>query len=206
MQNGEIGAIVLAGGKATRLGRNKAVEVIGGQTLIERVVRQLKTLSSNILIITSGKGNGIPHIPDVEIAADINPDDGPLGGIYTGLAASRCFHNIVVACDMPFLNTQLLSYMAGLSQDFDAVVPRLDNGYVEPLHAVYSKACLDSISPRLEQGQLRVDLFLKDVKVRYIEVEESRRLDPQQLSFFNINSQSDLDRAIAIADGLIGAV
>ncbi len=100
---------------------------------------------------------------------------------------------------MPFLNTELLRYMIELSPDFDAVVPRLEEGMVEPLHAIYSKSCLGSIKTQLECNQLRVNFFLDTVCVRYVERAECQRLDPQLLSFFNVNYQADLDQAIGLA-------
>ena len=100
---------------------------------------------------------------------------------------------------MPFLNVALLGYMVKLSHGFDAVVPRLGEGMIEPLHAIYAKTCLDNMKMRLERNQLGVHSFLKTVAIRYIEREECEQLDPQLLSFFNINYQSDLDRAIALA-------
>jgi molybdopterin-guanine dinucleotide biosynthesis protein A len=135
----------------------------------------------------------------MEIVVDVYPDKGPLGGIYTGLLASQSSHSIVVACDMPFLNTELLRYMIELSGGLDAVVPRLGEGMVEPLHAIYSRSCLDNMKIRLERNQLGINSFLDTVRVRYVERAECQRLDPQLLSFFNINYQSDLDRAIALA-------
>jgi molybdopterin-guanine dinucleotide biosynthesis protein A len=195
----EIASIILAGGKGLRLGRSKAKEIIGGKTLIERVIRQLRKLSKYIYIATSREQSGLFKDMDAEVLVDIYPDSGPLGGIYTGLMSSPCQHNIVVACDMPFLNTDLLGYMVELSRDFDAVVPRLSMEYVEPLHAVYSKACLDGIKSQLDEGRLQVILFLSKVRVRYIEREECQRLDPNLLSFFNINYQPNLDWAIAMA-------
>ena len=83
--------------------------------------------------------------------------------------------------------------------DFDVVVPRLDGGMIEPLHAVYSRNCLEKIKTRLENKQLSVESFVKTLNVRYIEQAESKLLDPNLLSFFNINYQADLERAIAIA-------
>jgi molybdopterin-guanine dinucleotide biosynthesis protein A len=197
----EVTSIVLAGGKSLRLGKSKALEIAGGKSLIERVIQQLKQLSSHVLIATSREQSDLLVAIDAEILVDIYPNKGPLGGIYTGLMASQCSHNIVVACDMPFLNTELLRYMVELSRDFDAVVPRLSMGTLEPLHAIYSKACLDSIRTQLDSGQLRVDSFLSEVRVRYVERPECQRLDPQLLSFFNINYQSDLERAIVLATG-----
>lgn len=195
----KIAVIILAGGKNQRLGRCKAVEPILGKTLIERVVECFKPLTSQIIVVTSPEPLDLPVTSSTEILVDIYPSKGPLGGIYTGLVASRSSHSFVVACDMPFLNTRLLSHMVKLSYDFDAVVPKLDEGRLEPLHAIYSKNCLRHIKPQLERGKLEAYSFLDAVRVRYIERAECQRFDPQLLSFFNINYQSDLDQAVVLA-------
>ena len=195
----KVTSIILAGGKNLRLGRSKALETIGGKSLIERVVERLRPLTDRIVIVTSREQPDLAATGEMEVLADLYPGKGPLGGIYTGLLASRSSHSIVVACDMPFLNTELLRYMIGLSGDVDAVVPQLGEGMVEPLHAIYSKRCLDSMKAELERDQLGVNSFLNTVHVRYVERAECQRLDPELLSFFNINYQSDLDRAIALA-------
>jgi molybdopterin-guanine dinucleotide biosynthesis protein A len=194
----EVTAIVLAGGKNIRLGRNKTFEIIGGMSLIERVFERLKPLTNQILVVASKDSFYLPNSHKVKILADVYPDKGPLGGIYSGLLASQSLYNIVVACDMPFLNTGLLQYMLGLSGDFDAVVPRLENRMIEPLHAVYSRNCLGKIKKLLEDNRLKVHSFLNSVNVKYVEREEIQKYDPELLSFFNINDQSDLDRAIAL--------
>ncbi len=194
----KIASVVLAGGKNLRLGRSKALETVGGKSLIEFVVERLKPLTNQILIVTSQEQSDLQVVCKAEILVDLYPDKGPLGGIYTGLVASRSSRSIVVACDMPFLNTELLRYMIGLSHDFDAVVPKLGEGMVEPLHAIYSKSCLGKMKARLECNQLGINSFLNTVRVRYVERAECQRLDPQLLSFFNINRQLDLDQAIAL--------
>ncbi len=195
----KVTSIILAGGKNVRLGRSKALEALDGKSLIERVVERLRPLTDQMLIVTSRERFNLPVALEAEILVDLYPDKGPLGGIYTGLLASRSSRSIVVGCDMPFLNTELLRYMVGLSRNFDAVVPRLGGGMVEPLHAIYSKSCLDSMKAQLEHDQLKLHSFLSTVRVRYVELAESQKLDPQLLSFFNINCQSDIDRAIALA-------
>jgi len=121
-----------------------------------------------------------------------------LVGIYTGLTASDSFYNLVVACDMPFLNRGLLQYMIQIADSFDVVVPRLGN-MVEPLHAVYSKNCLAPAESLLKQGNLSVYQLFPLVKVRYVEAEEIDRFDPQHLSFFNINTEADLETARKLA-------
>lgn len=192
-------SIVLAGGKSLRFGRNKALETICGKSLIECVVQRLKPITSQILIVTSKELVDLPVAGKTEILTDVYPNKGPLGGIYTGLLAAKSSRSIVVACDMPFLNIKLLSYMVKLSRGVDAVIPRLGEELLQPLHAVYSKNCLSSIKTHLEQDQLQIRPFLNTVRVRYVEQVECQRLDPELLSFFNINYKSDLDQALALA-------
>ena len=195
----KITSIVLAGGKNRRLGRSKALETINGRILIEHVIERLKPLTGDILVVTSQEQCNLSVTYKEEILIDLYPDKGPLGGIYTGLLASRSSRSLVVACDMPFLNTELLRYMIELSSDIDVVIPRLGKGIVEPLHAIYSKGCLDNIKMQLDRNRLRADSILNTVRVRYVERVECQRLDPQLLSFFNINCQLDLEKAIALA-------
>jgi len=194
-----VASIVLAGGQSLRLGRIKALEVISGKSLIERVVERVQLVSDQTLIVTSQGQVALLAGCSAEVLVDLYPDKGPLGGIYTGLLAAASLYSLVVACDMPFLNTELLRYMIELSQDFDVVAPRLGEGKLEPLHAIYSKACLPSMKTLLECNQLEVYRFLNSVNVRYVEQMECQRFAPQLLSFFNINSQADLEQAITLA-------
>ena len=195
----EVTSVVLAGGKSMRLGRDKVREIVGSQSLIESVIQRVRPISKQVLVVTSREKTDLPVSGDHKVLIDLYPDKGPLGGIYTGLLASQTPINIIVACDMPFLNTELLRYMAEQCGDYDAVVPRLGDGMLEPLHAVYSKKCLDRMRDRLEDNRLGVHSFLEILHVRYIERDECQRLDPRLLSFFDINNQSDLDRAISLA-------
>jgi len=191
-------SIVLAGGKNLRLGRNKTLETICGKTLIERVIERLRLITSRILVVTSQEQPVFAFTGEIEVLADIYPGKGPIGGIYTGLLASPSLYSVVVACDMPFLNTELLSYMIELSPGFDAVVPRLEEGMLEPLCAVYSRSCLGVMKAELEHNHLQIRQSLSRLRVRYIERAELQEIDPQFLSFFNINRQSDIDKAITL--------
>ena len=196
----KVTSIILAGGKNLRLGRNKALEPINGTSLIERVMERLRPLSNRMLIVDSQEKPNLPVFDGVEIIRDINPGYGPLGGIYTGLLSSDSPYSIVVACDMPFLSTDLLRYMIEISGEYDAVVPLLDGGMVEPLHAIYSRNCLETMRKQIELNQLKVHVLLKKINVRYIKQDESEKLDPRHLSYFNVNHQSDLEKAISIAE------
>jgi molybdopterin-guanine dinucleotide biosynthesis protein A len=196
----DISCIVLAGGKGLRLGRDKALEVVDNRNLLQRVLSQLSSFSNDIIIVTTR--DKVPSQPigdsGFRIVADAYPGKGALVGLGTGLAASNSWYNLVVACDMPFLNQALLRYMIELSAGFDLVVPRLGE-LVEPLHAVYAKSCLAPIERLLEQGNLRIIDLFDLVKVRYVEAEEIDRFDPKHLSFFNINTKADLEKAEQLA-------
>ena len=182
------------------MGSCKALETICGKSLLERVIERLKPISSQILIVTSQEQYDLLASFETEAVVDVYPGKGPLGGIYTGLLASESQYSIVVACDMPFLNVELLHYMAELSLGFDAVIPRKGKGKIEPLHAIYSKNCLTTIKTELEHNHLKIYQALDRLRIRYIERAECQRFDPQLLSFFNTNSPSDLKQAMEIAN------
>jgi len=186
-----------------RLGQDKALEVISNISLLERVLLRLSFFNSDIIVVTASKPSypRFTGYPKLKAVTDIYPNKGPLGGIYTGLKASDSLFNLVVACDMPFLNQALFYYMIQISAGFDLVVPRLGD-MVEPLHAVYSRGCLAPIENLLKQGNLSPRQLFTLVKVRYVEAEEINRFDPKHLSFFNINSQADLNKAREIMKGL----
>ena len=194
--------IILAGGRSLRLGHDKVLEKIGDKTLLEQVISRIESLSREIIIVTA-KERTFPHLEShskLKIISDIFPGKGSLGGIYTGLVTSNTLYNLVVACDMPFLNQPLLSYMIEVSGGFDFVLPRIDE-LLEPLHAIYSRNCIAPMEMMLRQGR-QVIIELADlVKTRYIGAEEINRFDRQHLSFFNINTQEDLELARKIARG-----
>ena len=198
----DINCIVLAGGKGLRLGREKVQETVGNSNLLQRVVSQLNSFSNDIIVVIASEKSLTQFIgyPRFRIVTDTYPGKGPLGGIYAGLAVSDSLHNLVVACDMPFLNQALLRYMMQLSASFDLVVPRVGK-LVEPLHAVYSKSCLAPIEGLLDQGDLRVRALFDLVKVRYVEADEIDSFDPKHLSFFNINTEADLEMAQQLVIG-----
>ena len=201
----DISGIVLAGGRSLRLGREKVSETVGNKSLLERVILRLSSLVSDIIIVVATEQSFLQFIdyPKLRVVADVYPGKGPLGGIYTGLAASDSFHSLVVASDMPFLNQNLLSYMMHLAPSFDLVIPRLGD-MVEPLHTVYSQNCLTHIEQLLRQNNLGALELISRVNVRYVDVMEINRFDPEHLSFFNINTEEDLKKARELVTGDMG--
>ena len=196
-----LSGIVLAGGLSRRLGRDKAIELFGEVPLIARVIGRLSALTNETVVVVNNEARGgeLPLPDDTRVAVDIYPESGSLGGIFSGLTAANSDWGFVVACDMPFLNTDLIAHMLTLREDYDAVVPLLD-GYPEPTHAAYSKACLPHIESRLKVGQLKIAGFFDDVRVRYVSESEIYNFDAELLSFFNVNRPDDLERALALVE------
>ncbi len=191
-----ISCIVLAGGEGKRLGTDKAFLSIGDRVLIEGIVEKMARIGDEVIIVT----NSLQRYSYLEarLVGDIYPGKGALGGIYSGLKAACHDYGLVVACDMPFLDLRLLRYMILLSPGQDVVIPRV-GGLTEPLHAIYSKQCLQPIERVLAGGGRRIIEFFPEVRVRYIEEQEIQLFDPQSLSFFNINTPADLEKARSLA-------
>jgi molybdopterin-guanine dinucleotide biosynthesis protein A len=191
-----VSGVILAGGASRRLERNKALERIGGQTLIERVIDSLLPLTTEVLVVVGEPEQATAfHLPPaVRAVSDRYPGRGSLGGIFTGVDAAAERWSLVVACDMPFLNRDLLRYLMDETSGVDAVVPRLE-GQPEPLHALYSKACLAPMEQMLQAGQLKIAPLFEAVRVRYVDEGAIDRIDPGHLSFFNINAEADVEEA-----------
>ncbi len=179
-----------------RLGRVKALERVNTQSLLERTIDCLSTVSQALFVITSQEQFRLITAARLKgkVIVDIYPGKGALGGIYTGLASADSFYSLVVGCDMPFLNRDLLCYLIDIAPNFDVVVPKID-GLLEPLHAVYSRDCLAPIKKLIDKDKLGVLQLFNLVKTRYVGKDEIARLDPQYLSFFNVNTLDDLRKA-----------
>ena len=182
--------VVLAGGKSTRYGTNKAFVEIQGIRLVERTIRVMGSVFERLLIVTNTPDE-FAYL-DLPMVEDLIKGFGPLGGIYTGLEAIDDEAGFFVACDMPFLRENFLRHMVSLRGDHDAVVPRV-RWMVEPLHALYGKKCLPAIRESIHSREYQILKFFQKIKVRYVEEEEIRRVDPDLKSFFNINRPEDLE-------------
>ena len=178
-------AIILAGGKSSRMGFDKAFIEIEGVPLIKRQLRLLGRVFKRVIIVTNSPRKY--RLRTVKVIQDIIPGQGPLGGIYAGLIASSSFYNFVAACDMPFLNEALIRHMIKERDSFDVVVPRLKKGY-ESLFAIYSKNCIMPIHKTIASKNLRIRDFFKKVKVKEIKEAEVRRFGKPDILFMNINT------------------
>jgi molybdopterin-guanine dinucleotide biosynthesis protein A len=189
-----IGVGILAGGKSLRMGMDKGLVKLDGVALIERIARQVSGIAPEIFVITNRideyKQFGYP------VVADAFPGIGPLGGLYTALEYDRHDHTLILSCDMPFVNQDLLLYMNDIIGEYDAVVPRLSpDAHPEPLRAIYHKRCMEHMLESIESGMRKAISFYKSINVRYVERDEIETVDPELTSFFNANTKEDLLRA-----------
>ena len=195
--------IILAGGKSVRLGYDKISQKVGKLSLLEEVVSRVEPLVSEIILVVA-QDRSFPELENhkkIKKISDIYPGNGSLGGIHAGLSASSSSYNLVIAADMPFLDQALLQYIFEVSDGFDLVLPRIKT-FFEPLHAVYSKNCIEPSEFIIKQGKKMIVELFNYVRVRYVEAEEIDRFDPKHMSFFNINTKEDLEEARKIAGGL----
>ncbi len=193
----DITGLVLAGGDSRRMGRPKAGLEVGGQSLIGRVLNQLRPICGEVMLVTRHPVDFIDF--KVKIVRDLVPGQGPLGGLATGLFYARHPWALTVACDLPFLHGPLLAHLAGktanLPQGPRAIVPRTRDGW-QPLVAVYSRDCLKPALRYLAQGRRKLDdLQIRGVHWEAVDEEELREIDGNLLSFTNINTPEDLDLA-----------
>ncbi len=189
MELPELTVALQAGGKSSRMGRDKSFVPFQGRPMIEWVMERVAGLGRETILVTNKPDEyaqlGLPMV------GDILPDKGPLGGIYTAIERASLPHVLIVACDMPWLNRPLLNHMISLRNEADVIVPRWDR-FPEPLHAVYSKHCLGPIKKRLAADQLKITGFFGQVDVRFVDRDEIARFDPVGRSFANINTPDDL--------------
>lgn len=199
-----VGAIVLAGGSSRRMGTDKALLRLGGRTLIEIVVQTLLGITSDVVVAAGQLPRpGWPRL-GVPLVADRVPGRGPAAGLDAGLRAVQAGSAVVVACDMPFLNTNLLRRLIAELGSFDAVVP-VCGGRRQPLHAVYSRSCLPALDQILEAGGSLNDLLAR-VRTRVLAEEEVWRIDPDGLSCTNVNDPLEWERVQSLWEARAGEI
>jgi molybdopterin-guanine dinucleotide biosynthesis protein A len=184
---------IQAGGRSRRMGQDKALIPLGGKRLIEHVIDRLQDLSDD-LFITTNQSQALEDL-NLRLVPDEIPGQGAIFGLRTALKAARHEHVLVVACDMPFVQRNLVEHLLSLVDHADVIIPELDGNY-EPMLAVYrSSTCLAALGRALEEQKQRMISFFPLVNVMPIKTEKLDQLDPDRLSFFNINTAEDVLRA-----------
>lgn len=198
---GEVSGVVLAGGKSKRMGMDKRHLSVHGKPLLDRVTSVLLELFPEVLLVLAEED--ISKQDDrIRIVTDLVPGCAAVGGLYTGLYHSRHPRVFVVACDMPFINPAVIELFLQKADATDIVLAQLVTG-LQPLHGLYSKHCLPFLKAMIDARDLRLQNIAdqQGLAVHRIPETEIKRLDPQLLSFLNVNSPADLELAQKINPG-----
>lgn len=191
----EATGIILAGGKNSRMGQNKAfLSVKKEQKMIEFTVELFNSIFQEVIIVSNEPE--LYHYLGVEVISDIIPQRGPLSGIHAGLTKAKHKYSFIVPCDMPFLEHGLIRLLLDEAPGYDVVVPQIEN-YLEPLHAVYNKSCLGQIEKCLAENIRKVYAFYPWVKVNFVGENKLNKVAVNNLDkvFLNVNTQAELDLA-----------
>jgi Molybdopterin-guanine dinucleotide biosynthesis protein A len=195
----DVTGILLAGGKSRRMGLDKRFLQLGGETLLRRALSVYERLFAEVLIVVA---EPVPELNDMgyRIVTDLIPDCATLGGLYTGLSLARNRRIFAAACDMPFLSLALIDHLLRFDDD-DIVMPQLATG-LQPMHAVYAKTCLPYFEQMMANNNLSIQRVLErdELRTRLVPEDVLRTLDPQLLSFLNLNTPEDVELARYIVE------
>ncbi len=193
MRRADYTGVLLAGGQSRRFGSNKALARLGDGQLIERPARILAELFDQRLLVTN-----TPQLYEFlhwPMTPDLSPGGGPLSGIEAALSRAATPYLFVAACDMPHLDRALITHLCTLAPGYDAVIPMTARG-LEPLHGVYARTALPTISAALAAGTRKLQDVLATLKVRAVGEAEMLAVSTTALqSFSNINTVNDLPAA-----------
>ncbi len=195
----DVTGVILAGGKSRRMGEDKRFLTVGTATLLDRCRRILMDCFAEVLIITA-QDSGPLEGRGCRVYQDLIADSGSLGGLYTGLHYAASTRIFVVACDMPFLNPDMIRFFVRHDPSADLVIGRLPSG-LQPMHAVYAKSTLPVLKQKAYERQLKIQDLVSDPSVKANVVDSSlwADIDPTSRSFNNVNTPADLVAARADA-------
>jgi molybdopterin-guanine dinucleotide biosynthesis protein A len=185
-------AVILCGGKSSRMGFDKCTIKVNNKLLIEIIAEQLEKVFENIIFLS----NDLERFKDSKymVIKDIIANSGPIGAIYTALKQASSKYVFIIACDMPIINIAYIKYMMELikSENIEGVVS-CNSKYIEPLYAFYSIDMISTFERELKNNNFKLLDVIKNSKMRYIEEEKWREYCKGMDIFTNLNYQSDLN-------------
>jgi molybdopterin-guanine dinucleotide biosynthesis protein A len=193
----EVEGFILVGGESRRMGREKARLLLNGQSFVELIARELSTTTSSIKVVgdKAFQSETFPQI-EIKVAPDIFPKWGALGGVHAALSACSASWALVVACDFPFVTSDLFASLEGLRGDFDAVAPIQEDGIPQPLCTLYRvEPCLHQAEQLIKSGERKPIALLQSVRTRWVLFNELSNLRGADRFFENINTPEDYARA-----------
>ncbi|MEX0783807.1 MAG: molybdenum cofactor guanylyltransferase [Dehalococcoidia bacterium] len=193
-------AVVVAGGKSTRFGSDKASAIVAGRPLLGWVVRGVSP-ACEALVVVRAEGQALPEAATdrpVKVVDDLYEGKGPLAGLVAGLAACETPLAFAVSCDVPLVRSDLVTGLAGLAAENDIVIPHVD-GFPQPLLAIYRvESCLPVFRRAVEEERLKITHAFLGLRVRAAREPEVRAFDPDLESFTNLNRADDLSEIEAL--------
>tara|TARA_B100001971_G_scaffold157175_1_gene146783 strand:+ start:468 stop:1145 length:678 start_codon:yes stop_codon:yes gene_type:complete len=196
-----LGAIILAGGKSSRMKSNKVFLKINGEPLLMHVVRETSKISDHIIVAIGkdDKEEDYAYIlpKSVKIVHDKTETKAALHGMLTGLEAIETDYAIILAVDTPFINANVIKQLQFEAQGLDIAIPTWANGNIEPLYAVYNVATtLWVLKKAVNEGEIRIKEVINKLKnINYVPIEKFKDSGANLNCFFNINTPEDLKRA-----------
>ncbi|MFC2097498.1 molybdenum cofactor guanylyltransferase [Bacteroidota bacterium] len=188
----DVTGAILAGGKNTRMGgKEKALLKVNGKEIITSILEKYENLFEEILIVTNETTKYNYQNKKIRVVSDKIKNTGPIGGIHSALSYSTKEAVFVVACDMPFINTEMIRKVIDYykKNNFDAVVPKTGNN-LEPMFSIYNKSSLKSLNSFISTNNFYIRKFLDKIKVGYLEIQEN---EFSKKNFTNINTPEDLE-------------
>lgn len=195
----DVAGFILVGGASSRMGEDKSHLVFNGRSTVDMISAAMRPVTRSIHTVGSrvAPGSTLPNVPDMVA------EWGPLGGIQAALRAATAEHCLIVACDLPFVSTELFARLLSLSTGADATVPLQADERPQPLSAVYRRLpCLSAADQSVQNGQHSPRALLDGVNTRYVKFAELSDLERSDLFFFNVNTPGDRSAAEEIASGL----
>ena len=193
-------AIILAGGRSSRMGADKAALRLGGVTMLERMVAELARGFDEVVVVagTAAVTPASLGAGSVRLVGDPLPFEGPVKALRLGLAAIGAEVGFVCACDLPFINARLATELCAMAAGHDAAIAKIA-GRLQVLHAAYRKSCLPALDAMIGRGERRLQDLVPLLDARIVGEDETRPYDSDLLSFFNVNTPEDYARARALA-------
>ncbi len=193
----DISGVLIAGGKSRRMGRDKRFLTVGGISLFHRTLTLLEQMFPETIVVLAEPVESL-EVRGGRVVYDVIPNAGSLGGLYTGLMAASHVRIFAVACDMPFLNSDVIRFMASFDTTADIVVAKLENGF-QPLHALYSRSCIPFLKGMAAERELKIQKLYgtQQLRVTVVDMAEIAIVGAGLKSFQNVNTEGDLERVEA---------
>ncbi|MFH2060549.1 MAG: molybdenum cofactor guanylyltransferase [Pseudomonadota bacterium] len=191
--------VILAGGKNNRFpGKKKTLRRVGDTIILETIYTVFSSLFKEVILVVNDPKEFCGW--DMTIVTDIDPSQCALAGLHAGLFYASNPYAFVTACDTPFVKPEIIQYLIDqIEPGYDVIIPKTDDG-LEPLSSVYSKACLPLIEENLFQKNFMIKKFFRKNKVKEVEPDQLKMIDPQLRFAFNINTPKDLEMAKIISE------